>query len=173
MYPNHGPIPANYAPYPRAPHLPLHSQQHQPPPAPLPPLTVPSPTMRDHQQHYNMGAANVPPPSPSVLSETEKDEENYRKPGPPPITTVWDNKIWALEVVQQPKRARMCGFGDKVGLVNTADTGRHRTRHGTNWHRIVDPSRPRLVYVSSLWIPPLERRLITRENSAIHQFDCR
>lgn len=31
--------------------------------------------------------------------------------------TTYDNKIWSLQVVQQPIRARMCGFGDKVGFV--------------------------------------------------------
>ncbi|KAJ5887628.1 Velvet complex subunit B [Penicillium taxi] len=30
-----------------------------------------------------------------------------------PISTIHDGRIWALQVVQQPIRARMCGFGDK------------------------------------------------------------
>ncbi|RAK74895.1 velvet factor family protein [Aspergillus fijiensis CBS 313.89] len=30
-----------------------------------------------------------------------------------PLTTVHEGRIWALQVVQQPIRARMCGFGDK------------------------------------------------------------
>jgi hypothetical protein len=31
-----------------------------------------------------------------------------------PVSTIHDNRIWSLQVVQQPIRARMCGFGDKV-----------------------------------------------------------
>ncbi|CEL06101.1 Putative VelB [Source:UniProtKB/TrEMBL;Acc:A5HMG5] [Aspergillus calidoustus] len=30
-----------------------------------------------------------------------------------PVSTIHDNRIWSLQVVQQPIRARMCGFGDK------------------------------------------------------------
>ncbi|KAI9931442.1 hypothetical protein MW887_010017 [Aspergillus wentii] len=30
-----------------------------------------------------------------------------------PIATVHEGRIWSLQVVQQPIRARMCGFGDK------------------------------------------------------------
>ena len=30
-----------------------------------------------------------------------------------PVTTVHEGRIWSLHVVQQPIRARMCGFGDK------------------------------------------------------------
>lgn len=31
-----------------------------------------------------------------------------------PVSTIHDGRIWSLQVVQQPIRARMCGFGDKV-----------------------------------------------------------
>ncbi|KKK18688.1 velB [Aspergillus rambellii] len=31
-----------------------------------------------------------------------------------PLSTIHDGRIWSLQVVQQPIRARMCGFGDKV-----------------------------------------------------------
>ncbi|KKK17202.1 VeA-like protein [Aspergillus ochraceoroseus] len=30
-----------------------------------------------------------------------------------PLSTIHDGRIWSLQVVQQPIRARMCGFGDK------------------------------------------------------------
>ncbi|RAL12038.1 velvet factor family protein [Aspergillus homomorphus CBS 101889] len=30
-----------------------------------------------------------------------------------PLSTVHEGRIWSLQVVQQPVRARMCGFGDK------------------------------------------------------------
>lgn len=32
-----------------------------------------------------------------------------------PVQNEYGGRIWSLEVVQQPIRARMCGFGDKVG----------------------------------------------------------
>ena len=33
---------------------------------------------------------------------------------PPTVSTKYDGREWSLEVPQQPIRARMCGFGDKV-----------------------------------------------------------
>lgn len=33
---------------------------------------------------------------------------------PPAVSTKYDGREWSLEVPQQPVRARMCGFGDKV-----------------------------------------------------------
>ena len=66
---------------------------------------------------YNMSTsagANLPPPSPSQNSEAANDEANFNLPGPPPVSRIWEGRAWALEVVQQPVRARMCGFGDKV-----------------------------------------------------------
>lgn len=45
---------------------------------------------------------------------------------PAPVSTRFDGREWSLEVPQQPIRARMCGFGDKVcvsqignGLIKT------------------------------------------------------
>lgn len=32
-----------------------------------------------------------------------------------PVSNYQDGRSWSLQVVQQPIRARMCGFGDKVG----------------------------------------------------------
>lgn len=34
-----------------------------------------------------------------------------------PVTTMHEGRLWSLEVVQQPIRARMCGFGDKVWVL--------------------------------------------------------
>lgn len=39
-----------------------------------------------------------------------------------PVSTIHDGRIWSLQVVQQPIRARMCGFGDKVGFICTIHT---------------------------------------------------
>jgi len=36
---------------------------------------------------------------------------------PPSVSTKYDGREWSLEVPQQPIRARMCGFGDKVYTV--------------------------------------------------------
>jgi hypothetical protein len=58
-------------------------------------------------------ALTQPEQSPRVQGEVD-DSGNYDIPGPPPVTRVWDNKIWKIEVRQHPLRARMCGFGDKV-----------------------------------------------------------
>jgi len=59
---------------------------------------------------------NIPPPSPTQASQVSDvvEEVNTNLPDPPPVHRVWEGKVWALEVVQQPIRARMCGFGDKV-----------------------------------------------------------
>lgn len=55
------------------------------------------------------------PPSPSDSSDrTGPEEEYFNVPGPKPTSHIWGGYIWALEVVQHPQRARMCGFGDKV-----------------------------------------------------------
>ncbi|EXJ78997.1 hypothetical protein A1O3_08498 [Capronia epimyces CBS 606.96] len=59
-----------------------------------------------------MPATNVPPPSPSQSSDAN-DDANFNVQGPAPISRIWEGRGWALEVVQQPIRARMCGFGDK------------------------------------------------------------
>ncbi|KAL4866088.1 hypothetical protein BDV12DRAFT_199527 [Aspergillus spectabilis] len=49
--------------------------------------------------------SSAPGPVPSsMLSPTSQAE---------PVSTIHDDRIWSLQVVQQPIRARMCGFGDK------------------------------------------------------------
>ncbi|EXJ61316.1 uncharacterized protein A1O5_11873 [Cladophialophora psammophila CBS 110553] len=54
----------------------------------------------------------MPPASPSH-SSTADDESFYGLPEIPPISRIWGKYAFAVEVIQQPKRARMCGFGDK------------------------------------------------------------
>ncbi|KIW84551.1 hypothetical protein Z517_03801 [Fonsecaea pedrosoi CBS 271.37] len=60
----------------------------------------------------NGGSSNMPPPSPSHSSTTD-DESFYGLPEIPPTSRIWGKYGFAVEVIQQPKRARMCGFGDK------------------------------------------------------------
>ncbi|KIX93331.1 uncharacterized protein Z520_10974 [Fonsecaea multimorphosa CBS 102226] len=60
----------------------------------------------------NGGSSNMPPASPSH-SSTADDESFYGLPEIPPISRIWGKYGFAVEIIQQPKRARMCGFGDK------------------------------------------------------------
>ncbi|KAL4802803.1 velvet factor-domain-containing protein [Aspergillus unguis] len=59
----------------------------------------------------SMDRVQPPPPTmypgPAGSAGGGSPSEQYVGP------TTWDNKIWSLQVVQQPIRARMCGFGDK------------------------------------------------------------
>lgn len=96
--------------YPPSRHPPQLHHQGLPPPLSLS-TQIPDPP---NYSNYNM-AANVPPPSPSQSSEVA-DDGNYNLPEIPPVSRVWHNYVWALQIVQQPIRARMCGFGDKVSL---------------------------------------------------------
>ncbi|KAL4797388.1 velvet factor-domain-containing protein [Aspergillus venezuelensis] len=64
-----------------------------------------------HHPPTPLSMDRVPPPSsiypgsdPSLVSPTGQ---------PDPVSTIHDGRIWSLQVVQQPIRARMCGFGDK------------------------------------------------------------
>ena len=53
----------------------------------------------------------MPLPSPRM----ERDAEGFLiMEEPPAVSTKYDGREWSLEVPQQPIRARMCGFGDKV-----------------------------------------------------------
>lgn len=63
----------------------------------------------------------IPPPAMDRMQQPASS--GYRPPqqqaqsGPvdhlAPVSTKHDGRIWSLQVVQQPIRARMCGFGDK------------------------------------------------------------
>lgn len=96
----------------------------QRPHPPRPPLSVPDSI---HTHPPNIGY--LPPAAPSLpLSQQPLQHQIPRMPhrqsesgpsvvpsgpGPAPYSTVFDGKIWSLSVMQQPIRARMCGFGDK------------------------------------------------------------
>jgi hypothetical protein len=59
-----------------------------------------------------MSLQQDPVPS-SPQDDTFDLTDHSNDPTPLPETRIYDGKIWALDVVQQPIRARMCGFGDK------------------------------------------------------------
>lgn len=63
-----------------------------------------------------------PPPPPLSMDRISAPSAAYPTPGSGPlrssdhlgpISTIHEGRIWSLQVVQQPIRARMCGFGDK------------------------------------------------------------
>lgn len=65
-----------------------------------------------------------PPPAPLSMDRIPPPSSVYPSSGAgaplrstdhlAPVSTVHEGRIWSLQVVQQPIRARMCGFGDKV-----------------------------------------------------------
>ncbi|CAL8579768.1 hypothetical protein XPA_005499 [Xanthoria parietina] len=81
-----------------------HDRQGIMPPMP-PPLSMEPPTSIDRN-----GPAY---PTPSSASATISTSMPRSPQEPPPTHTVVDGKRYSLEIVQQPVRARMCGFGDK------------------------------------------------------------
>lgn len=52
------------------------------------------------------------PPANQPLSTVPQATMSQTTPGS--VSTVSNGRIYSLDVVQQPVRARMCGFGDKV-----------------------------------------------------------
>lgn len=70
-------------------------------------------------QHFSTHniMSNIPPPSPTQASQAADPVDEW--PDPRPVHRIHDGKVWALEVVQQPVRARMCGFGDKVCIFSS------------------------------------------------------
>ncbi|KAI1933003.1 Velvet complex subunit ryp3 [Ophidiomyces ophidiicola] len=64
-----------------------------------------------HPHAYHPGAA-APPPS-ARTPQLPPPQIRHPPPPPTPVTTLFQGRIFALDVVQQPIRARMCGFGDK------------------------------------------------------------
>jgi hypothetical protein len=97
-------------------HTQYHPQPSQPPPQLQMPPSFPQP-MGSYNNNNNNNMNNVAslqdqvPSSPQDDSSDKIDHSN--DPTPLPETRIYDGKIWALDVVQQPIRARMCGFGDK------------------------------------------------------------
>ncbi|KAL8770752.1 MAG: hypothetical protein Q9209_003619 [Squamulea sp. 1 TL-2023] len=70
-----------------------------------PPLSMEPPTSIDRN-----GPAY---PTPSSASATIPSGIPRSPQEPPPSHTIIDGRKYSLEIVQQPVRARMCGFGDK------------------------------------------------------------
>lgn len=69
-------------------------------------------------------AHHLPPPPPPLSMDRIPPSAAYPTPGTgplrtsdhlAPVETEHEGRLWSLQVVQQPIRARMCGFGDKVG----------------------------------------------------------
>lgn len=77
--------------------------------------TNPPAAREDNLENYN-GLAAFPP---SADSGTTQGQQAYgvaqqpSVPAPPSLSLVDGNRKYSLQVVQQPQRARMCGFGDK------------------------------------------------------------
>lgn len=88
----------------------------------------------------------IPPPSSSY--PTPGSAGPMGSAGPPhipslaPVSTIHEGRIWSLQVVQQPIRARMCGFGDKVrSRLSTIGVSRVSHHAHISLLRIDDPSR--------------------------------
>src|SRR2546423_5444510 len=93
-----------------------HTQYHtQRLPHPPPPLQMPSNFPQSMGSYNNITSmAPMQEPAPSSPPDDNYDQTDHSNdPTPLPETRIYDGKIWALDVVQQPVRARMCGFGDK------------------------------------------------------------
>lgn len=89
-----------------------HSQYHpQHLPQPPPQLQMP-PSYPQPMSSYDMPLQQDPVPS-SPQEDNFDQTDHSNDPTPLPETRIYGGKIWALDVVQQPIRARMCGFGDK------------------------------------------------------------
>ncbi|KAL3435547.1 velvet factor-domain-containing protein [Aspergillus tetrazonus] len=72
---------------------------------------------RAHSGHHPppLSMDRIPPPSTMYPSSAGPSAmvSPAGQPEPESLSTVHDGRIWSLQVVQQPIRARMCGFGDK------------------------------------------------------------
>jgi hypothetical protein len=66
----------------------------------------------DNNNNLN-NVASLQDQAPSSPQDDSSEIDHSNDPTPLPETRIYDGKIWALDVVQQPIRARMCGFGDK------------------------------------------------------------
>lgn len=110
----------------------MHQPSYPPPqasPYPPPPMQQQLPPMPHpgHYAHDNLQMAAPPAPQQSPLSETAQSTSQPAERAPlseqdkikqmqnlEPYSSEDDNGwVYSLVVVQQPQRARMCGFGDK------------------------------------------------------------
>ncbi|KAJ9142097.1 Velvet complex subunit B [Pleurostoma richardsiae] len=85
-----------------------HSTQSQLPPMP------PTQSSAPYGDHYatNPDRDQTSPTTPAPEQRSPATQAAIEK-ALQPYTTVYDGRKYRLDVVQQPKRARMCGFGDK------------------------------------------------------------
>lgn len=86
---------------------------HTGPPAQAGAVLAPYATPQMSAQHQEQ----IPPTPPSPTeSEGPESEEPFRRSLPDAAVDVRvvEGKRYRLEIVQQPIRARMCGYGDKV-----------------------------------------------------------
>ncbi|KAI9717537.1 MAG: hypothetical protein M1812_004678 [Candelaria pacifica] len=83
------------------------AQQKQAPPRP-PPLSI-------HQTPYieHQSSASASSETPGMALPNPSQNQARSSQTIPPVSTQLNGRIYTLEVVQQPIRARMCGFGDK------------------------------------------------------------
>ncbi|KAL4929211.1 velvet factor family protein [Aspergillus undulatus] len=69
---------------------------------------------RTHPIHHPPTPLSMDRVPPSTMYPGSADPSLVSLTGQPaPYSTTIDGRIWSLQVVQQPIRARMCGFGDK------------------------------------------------------------
>ena len=103
---------------------------HHAPPPPLSMDRLPAPRSAPYATPSSSTAANTitnMPRSPNVQLHTNtlqkgriyRYDNNWQTVGAAELTNCFDS----LEVVQQPIRARMCGFGDKVCSLNCRNRG--------------------------------------------------
>lgn len=112
----HQPVPPGY-PYQQRQQQPLPLNMAQNPPQQQYYAPQPQPQMQQYQQPaYDMPQASSSsiPPSPREEAGRDKDPDYSNLPGPEPTCNEWMGYVYVLEWVQQPVRARMCGFGDKA-----------------------------------------------------------
>ena len=84
----------------------------------MPPGQMPAsytPTINTPQQQAQGSAMAPPRPQPNggQGQAQQQSSSTANQPVPPPVSQSQDGKRYELKVVQQPVRARMCGFGDK------------------------------------------------------------
>ncbi|KAI2629859.1 hypothetical protein GGR54DRAFT_282413 [Hypoxylon sp. NC1633] len=104
------PMPQAHAYYPQDPMSNPHRANIPPPRTNMAPPTIPGP--RDRVGELGGAENGVGGPGSNQLA-TKPGTEEKDKPAPQPIEGTDTTRKYRLEVVQQPLRARMCGFGDK------------------------------------------------------------
>ncbi|KAM0802508.1 velvet factor-domain-containing protein [Usnea florida] len=89
----------------------VHERQHPLPPPPLnPPSSMDLATLVSKETN---GLSYPTPSSASTAVRPSLSLPAQIMSEPTPTTTMVNGRIYSLDIVQQPIRARMCGFGDK------------------------------------------------------------